>query len=407
MAQENLDPHLNLFRKFGLSIGEKEYENNVTHALINTLRLSDPRVTRALLAQLVPEVRSISVDWTDIGWSLQRPPRSPEGFQNRLVLGISVDGYVPQPGQSGIQKSAPENVNLKRCEDVSTTPEEQVRGIPDAWIYTKQTDSLCVLIEVKTRGGIDPDQTSRHEATHFGERGATLRKLDLKWRELSHAADRAYREHPNAVGEEFLTFLSLEGLAATFRFDDATIRLTGSKLPRDVTSDLVNRLGKQLNVGNEHLVAWPDWQPHVLIFRNFQAVGNIEVWLDGQPPHTEVVTLLSFGTATPRVNLLGMPEQVERLLISLENYEIQDRAIRAIENINPSPVWTVLDRLQRAMMPNWYSRNENQIGELLQAAGRTSAAEASGCFGEEHLIAGGDLRPRFESHEAGSRLRFG
>ena len=44
MHYELSDPHLNLFRRFGLPVGSQEYENNVTHALINTLRVSDPRV---------------------------------------------------------------------------------------------------------------------------------------------------------------------------------------------------------------------------------------------------------------------------------------------------------------------------------------------------------------------------
>ncbi len=59
MQHEILDPHLNLFRRFGLPPGGQEYENNVTHALINTLRLSDPRVTRSVLTELVPEIASV------------------------------------------------------------------------------------------------------------------------------------------------------------------------------------------------------------------------------------------------------------------------------------------------------------------------------------------------------------
>ncbi len=72
MHYEFTDPHLNLFRRFGLPPGGQEYENNVTHALINTLRLSDPRVTRSVLRELVPELASLPVDWTDIAWGLQR-----------------------------------------------------------------------------------------------------------------------------------------------------------------------------------------------------------------------------------------------------------------------------------------------------------------------------------------------
>src|SRR3954467_11158580 len=66
MHYEASDPHLNLFRRFGLPPGTQEYENNVTHALINTLRLSDPRVARIILSELAPEVQQIPIDWSDI-----------------------------------------------------------------------------------------------------------------------------------------------------------------------------------------------------------------------------------------------------------------------------------------------------------------------------------------------------
>jgi hypothetical protein len=176
MQYQSLDPHLNLFRRFGLPPGGQEYENNVTHALINTLRLSDPRVTRSVLTELVPEIASVPVDWTDIAWGLQRPPRSPEAFQNRVVLGLSVDGYTRLPNEGSLPQPPHVEVNLESEDTESASPDEQSRGIPDAWIYTKQTDALCLLIEVKTRGGIDPHQIQRHERTHFAEHGANFRK---------------------------------------------------------------------------------------------------------------------------------------------------------------------------------------------------------------------------------------
>jgi hypothetical protein len=199
MQYESLDPHLNLFRRFCLPPGGQEYENNVTHALINTLRLSDPRVTRSVLTELVPEIASVPVDWTDIAWGLQRPPRSPEAFQNRVVLGISVDGYTPLLNEGSLLQPPHVEVNLESEDTESASPDEQSRGRPDAWIYTKQSDALCLLIEVKTRGGIDLHQIQRHERTHFAEHGANFRKLDLRWRSVSHAIYRAYREYPNEV----------------------------------------------------------------------------------------------------------------------------------------------------------------------------------------------------------------
>ena len=88
MHYEALDPHLNLFRRFGLPPGSQEYENNVTHALINALRVSDPRIARTVITELAPEIQPIPIDWSDIAWSLQRPPpRLPAAFQNSMDFG--------------------------------------------------------------------------------------------------------------------------------------------------------------------------------------------------------------------------------------------------------------------------------------------------------------------------------
>jgi hypothetical protein len=378
---EAADPHLNLFRRFGLPFGSQEYENNITHALINTLRLSDPRITRSVLTHLVPDLAAIPVDWTDIAWGLQRPPVSPEMFQHRVALAISVDGYA----------SSPTN------ETDSATSEELRTGIPDGWIYTKRSNSLCVLIEVKTRGGIDADQIRRHERSRFGPSGATLRSLDIRWKALSRAIDRAYHEHPNPVMAEFLAFLSAEGLAATLVFDDATVhfsRAANGRLPPDVTRELAERVRNALQLDSTQLVTYADWQPHVLIFTNFDAVGNIEVWLDGEPPDdVNIKTLISFGTATarPGFNRLSMPGQIEHLLQNLQDANVKARSIAAINTVNPSPVWTVLDRLQRVQMADWSGRSSEQIVQLLSSAGHPPTPQATKCFGEDHTLPGHDL----------------
>ncbi len=389
-----LDPHLNLFRRFGLPPGGQEYENNVTHALINALRLSDPRATRVVLTELVPEIASLPLDWTDIAMGLQRPPRSPAAFQNRVVLGISIHGYTASPIEPSWPQAPSEEFGLESNDTESASPDEQSAGIPDAWIYTKESDVLCLLIEVKTRGGINPHQIQRHEHTHFADRGVTIRNLDLRWRSVSHAIYRAYGMYPNAVIAELLLFLSLEGLAATFRFDDATIRLAGGKLPRDVSEDLAQRLCKSLRLDSENLITWPDWQSHAIIFRSFDAVGNIEIWLDGEPPDVNVRTLISIGTATPRPrhNRLTMPDQITRILANLE---IPEKLTRCAETIRATTdhhlFWTVLDRLQRIQSPDWGFRDASKIAELLRAAGQEPASELSADFGEDHPMPGDAL----------------
>jgi hypothetical protein len=219
-----------------------------------------------------------------------------------------------------------------------------------------------------------------------------LRNLDVRWKDLSLAIDRAYHEHPNPVMLEFLAFLSAEGLAATLRFDDATVHLSlasGEHLPTDVSNELAERVRRALQLDSTQLVTYPDYLSRVLIFRSFEAVGNIELWLDGESPDdVNLRTLISLGTATARsgYNLLSMPDQIERLLENLQDASIRRRSLEAINAINPSPVWIVQDRLVRAQSIDWDSRNSEEIARLLSAAGCSASPDALACFGDDHPL---------------------
>jgi hypothetical protein len=165
------------------------------------------------------------------------------------MLAISPDG-CPRPGVS--DESGPE---IKLAAQLNTEiagtdadPGIEGRGVPDAWIYTKQTSTLCICIEVKVRGGVDPQQTRRHKRTHFGEAGITFENLDLRWRDLSRTLDDAYYEYPNQVLAEFLSFLSAEGLSATLRFDPATIHRAGGSLPEDCMLQVLDDVRSQLGL---------------------------------------------------------------------------------------------------------------------------------------------------------------
>ena len=393
MEHEWGDPHLNLFRRYGLSLDSQEDENNVTHALINTLRLSDPRVTRRLLTELVPPIGAVSVDWSDVGWGLQRPPRSPIAYTYKAVLGISPAGCSSVMGANVTPEeslASEPNQESPEGETGQPTPGFSGRGIPDAWIYTKRTQSLCICIEVKTRGGIDPQQAKRHERTHFGEAGASHRELDLKWHDVSRALESRLLDYPNAVLAEFLSFLTAEGLAATLRFDTATIKRANRILPEDVKSDLVRRLRAALMLDYDSLNGEI---PHILIFRNFHSVGNIELWLDGEPPDVDVQTLVSLGTAKggDRFNRLVMPIQIDRLIEMLGREDVRNRFIEALAPPGRPLFWKVYDRPQRAQHADWGARSATEIAEILRVAGRECPADALMCFGEDQQIPANEL----------------
>jgi hypothetical protein len=126
----------------------------------------------------------------------------------------------------------------------------------------------------------------------------------------------------------------------------------------------------------------------VLVFGNFEAVGNVEVWLDGEPPHVNIITLLSFGTAKAgaEYNRLSMPDQIERLLEMLGREVVRQRFIEAARATGRPFFWTVCDRLQRAQYADWTGRKHAEIEEILQAVGRAVPSDAATCFGEDQKI---------------------
>jgi hypothetical protein len=387
MDHEIVDRHLNLFRRYGLG-NHQENENNVTHALINTLRLSDPRVTRAMLTDLLPDIVSLSVDWSDLGWALQSPPRSPSDYRHRVMLAISPIG-APAAGKDRPLDIADAMVS-GAMDGVEDESEPGGRGIPDAWIYTKGTSTLCMSIEIKVRNGVDLQQIQRHERTHFGEEQATQRSLDIRWRDVSRALHKAYHQFPNPILAELISFLLAEGLGATLRFDASIVQRANGNVPEDVMTELVDRLRRELRLGTDDVVRG---RPHVLIFRDFDAVGNIEVSLLGAGRDVCIETRLSFGTAKAGegVNRLTMVDQIARMVQMLERESVQKRFIEALRATGRPLSWSVLDRLQRAQHADWNQRGSTRILEILRATGREVDPEVARCFGEDQIIPVDDL----------------
>jgi hypothetical protein len=67
------------------------------------------------------------------------------------------------------------------------------------------------------------------------------------------------------------------------------------------------------------------------------------------------------------------------------------KLVDAINAIDPTPGWTVLDRLVRAQNIDWRFRSSEQIAQLLSAAGHPATSAEVKCFGEDHWIPGNDL----------------
>lgn len=137
-----MDLHHNLFYGYrgpGTDADrDRQLENNVTKALINTLRLGGEAVWRPFLAWLG------IADATGADFLLQRrdlPSGHAAHRRHRVLLGISKSKSEWSPG---------------------TSTESQYESVPDAWIYG---DGFAVLVEIKVGdGGFSPGQMQAHFA---------------------------------------------------------------------------------------------------------------------------------------------------------------------------------------------------------------------------------------------------
>ena len=189
-----MDLHHNLFYGYrgphsADSDRERQLENNVTKALINTLRLGGESVWRPFLAEL-----GVS-DGNEAVFLLQRadlPSGSAALRQRCVLLGIS-------PSQS---RWSPEDA-----------VDETYASIPDAWIYG---EGFAVLVESKVAGDFINGQMQSHLA-RLQDRGHREPVVVLKtWRQVY---DLFRRQLPSLTGasallvQQFIEFLEYSDMS--------------------------------------------------------------------------------------------------------------------------------------------------------------------------------------------------
>jgi hypothetical protein len=135
-----VDLHHNVFYSYRGQIAqaddrERQLENNLTKALVNTLSLGGEDVCRAFLAEIdIPDARGSK-------FLLQRrdlPVSSAKDRRDRVLLGIT------------------------KCESRCAFPpgvDKTYDSVPDAWIYG---DGFAVLVENKVNGDFSPEQMQAH-----------------------------------------------------------------------------------------------------------------------------------------------------------------------------------------------------------------------------------------------------
>jgi hypothetical protein len=202
-----LDLHHNLFYGYRgpiIDAGERErqLENNLTKALINTLSLGGEEVWAPFLTEIG------IADARDAKFLLQRrelPTGSAKDRRDRELMGIS------------------------KCESscvVSPDADSTYGSVPDAWIYG---DGFAALVENKTDGDFSPGQMQAHLGRLRQDESKPPRQIRLTWRQL-HSMFGKFRLLPGPTGvakfliEQFIQFLDYSGMSGFTGFQTEHFR---------------------------------------------------------------------------------------------------------------------------------------------------------------------------------------
>ncbi len=229
-----MDLHHNLFYSYrGPNTDdrdrERQLENNITKALVNTLRLGGETVWRPFLAEFgVTDAR-------DAAFLLQRRDLASGGAAQRrcrVLLGIATHPSQWSPTENAM---------------------EAYESIPDAWIYG---DGFAVLVESKVSGDFSDEQMQGHLA-RLQSTGHSRPAVVLKtWREVHrffHQLSSGLTSAPALLVQQFIQFLEYSDVSGFNGFrcehfdyflshDDHDARLWG----RGQMTDFAERVQKQL-----------------------------------------------------------------------------------------------------------------------------------------------------------------
>lgn len=201
-----MDLHCNIFYSYrGQSTDEadrdRQIENNLTKALINTLDLGG-------IAVYAPFLREIGVpDATDVRFLLQRKDL---------------------PSGTSVKKRSCILLGIAKHKQESNWGDEVANGtlesVPDAWVYG---DGFAVLVECKVgEGKFSHNQMQAHIARLRSLGGVRPNKVLKTWAEIHGIFTRVLRSLRNAPSamllvEQFIQFLEFSGMSEFngFRLD--------------------------------------------------------------------------------------------------------------------------------------------------------------------------------------------
>ncbi len=172
---------------------ERQLEDNVTKALINTLRHANGRVRKEFLKWLGIPIRADD----HIRLVLQRPTIGEERIsrkKKRVLVAL-----------------LPERGDFKPDSDIGDATDYDSR--PDAWIYG---DDFVVLIESKVIGYIDAKQMNRHFSKLMRDGEPEPVYIEQRWADVHHLFSRIWHGlngTDNWLAGQFTEFLEYNNMA--------------------------------------------------------------------------------------------------------------------------------------------------------------------------------------------------
>lgn len=329
---------------------ERQLENNLTKALVNTLSLGGEDVRRAFLAEI--EI----ADAGDARFLLQRrdlPIRSARDRRDRVLLGISKceSGWAPSPTADKTQES-----------------------VPDAWVYG---DRFAVLVESKVNGDFSPGQMQAHLEYLKHDEG-TPPKVKLRtWQQLHSMFGRLL---PGLTGtSKFLVeqFISSWSTAIMSGFTGFQIEHFHYFLLHD-DEDARCWIRKQVESFADLVLA--SLKAAEPFYDSFD-VGNLtrdqsDCWVAFGPREYKKVTHQTMSLAADGLRIFVNTETkaaIDRLRSVLSRSESElRRALQALHHVEPFEL-VLKERTQRqAMLYDYASRMRLHSSMLLQDAGDTA-----------------------------------
>jgi hypothetical protein len=193
--------HVDVYTSLFWSYGNAALENNLTRALVVTLRTCGSATTGRFLRRFTGHSGR-----PPFSLALQAAPDGPLGpAPGATVLGITTDR------SDAVERRLGRLRGKLRVEPGSLA----TRGIPDAWVLDRK-HRVCLLIESKLGPKLNEAQLVRHWRSHLGP-WAPERYRPATWAEVGDFFDlelsgHPLRPHARFITREFFEYLDLLGL---------------------------------------------------------------------------------------------------------------------------------------------------------------------------------------------------